>query len=200
MKRTLAILLASALSACNNAPLADTSPPASSEQRAMAGVDTSERVPTDIRRLTIIVRDIDKSLALYRDVLGMKVNYDTPLQMSGVNLPVGVPGNRGRLVLLNSNDPFIGWIGLMQMTDPPIEGAEEPYPTRLGPGGAVLVVNTDDAQARCAQAKELDGVTMTGPTRLQSYAGRNGGPDIRVMGCNIFDPDGIAVEINQLLD
>ena len=40
---------------------------------------------------------------------------------------------------------------------------------------------------------------MTSEARLQVYPGRNGGPDIRVMGCNIFDPDGILVEINQLL-
>lgn len=170
------------------------------ERRAMDGVDVSERIPTDVRRLTIIVRDMDRSLAFYRDVLGLKMNYDAEVTMSGVNLPVGEPGTRARLVLLNSNDPFVGWVGLMQMLDPPLEGADKPYPMRLGPGGAVLVVNTDDAEARCAQAVTIEGVTMTGPTRLQTYAGRNGRPDIRVRGCNVFDPDGIAVEINQLLD
>ena len=32
-----------------------------------------EKLPTDFRRTTLIVRDIDKSLALYRDALGMTV-------------------------------------------------------------------------------------------------------------------------------
>ncbi|MFN2098533.1 VOC family protein [Altererythrobacter sp. MF3-039] len=167
---------------------------------SMDGVDTSERIPTDVRRLTIVVRDMAKSLAFYRDVLGLKVNYDAPITMSGVNLPVGEPGTKARLVLLNSNDPFVGWIGLMQMLEPPLADAGDPYPTRLGAGASVLVVNTDDAAARCTAAVEVEGVIMTGPTRLQTYAGRGGGPDIRVRGCNVFDPDGIAVEINQLLD
>ncbi|WFL76347.1 VOC family protein [Altererythrobacter arenosus] len=171
-----------------------------SERRAMDGVAIEERIPTDVRRLTVIVRSMNRSLAFYRDVLGLKVNYDTEVTLSGVNLPVGEPGTRARLVLLNANDPYIGWVGLMELFDPPLPDAEEPYPRRLGPGGAVLVVNTDDAEARCAAAVAVEGVTMTGPTRLQTYAGRNGGPDIRVMGCNVFDPDGIAVEINQLLD
>lgn len=157
----------------------------------------AERIPTDIRRLTIIVRDIDKSLALYRDVLGLKVNYDIMTTTSGVALPAGEPGAKARLVLLNSNDPWVGWIGLMQWVDPAIPA--DPYPIRMKPGGAVLVVNTDDAVKRCAMAKALPGIKMTSEARLQVYPGRNGGPDIRVMGCNVFDPDGILLEINQLL-
>jgi hypothetical protein len=73
--------------------------PALAQQRpASPGVAITERVPTDIRRTTIIVRDMEKSLALYRDVLGMKVNYDTVVQTSGVALPAGVPGAKARLV------------------------------------------------------------------------------------------------------
>jgi catechol 2,3-dioxygenase-like lactoylglutathione lyase family enzyme len=174
---------------------AETSP---QQKTASPGVEApAERIPTDIRRLTIIVRDIDKSLALYRDVLDLKVNYDIMTTTSGVALPAGEPGAKARLVLLNGNDPWIGWIGLMQWVDPAIPA--DPYPTRMKPGGAVLVVNTDDAVKRCAMAKALPGVKMTSEARLQVYPGRNGGPDIRVMGCNVFDPDGILVEINQLL-
>jgi len=74
----------------------------------------AERLRTDIRRVTLIVRDMEASLKLYRDVVGLKVNYDTVVETSGVALPAGEPGAKARLVLLNSNDPFIGWIGLMQ--------------------------------------------------------------------------------------
>jgi catechol 2,3-dioxygenase-like lactoylglutathione lyase family enzyme len=167
--------------------------------RAAAGVAApAERVPTDVRRLTILVRDIETSLKLYRDVLGLKVNYDANITVSGVALPAGVPGNRTRLVLLNGNDPWIGWIGLMQFTDPPL-ASSGPYPKRLELGGHVIVVNTDDAVKRCALAKAVPGVTMTAEPRLQTYEGRNGAPPIRVMGCNIFDPDGTFLEINQIL-
>lgn len=181
-------------------PAASLAPASASAARpAAAGVAApAERVPTDIRRLTIIVRDIDRSLQLWRDVLGLKVNYDTVLTMSGVALPAGRPGARARLVLLNGNDPWLGWIGLMQWLDPPLADPG-PHPARLGIGGHVLVTNTDDAPARCAAAARVPGVIMTAPARLQTYPGRDGGPEIRVMGCNLFDPDGTFIELNQIL-
>lgn len=167
-------------------------------QPASPGVSApAERLPTDVRRATIIVRDMERSLRLYRDVAGLKVNYDTVVETSGVALPAGAPGAKARLVLLNGNDPWVGWIGLMQWVDPPLPDPG-PYPRRMGPGGVVLVLNTDDVAKRCAAAKAAPGVTFTAEPRLQRYPGRNGGPEIRVIGCNFFDPDGILIEMNQI--
>jgi len=157
----------------------------------------AERVPTDVRRTTLIVRDMETSLKLYRDVVGMKVNYDAVVETSGVALPAGPPGAKARLVLLNANDGWVGWIGLMQWIEPKLPAA--PYPTRMGPGGVVIVMNTDDVAGRCKAAGQVPGVTVTAPPRLQEYPGRNGGPPIRVLGCNFFDPDGILIEMNQIL-
>ena len=39
-------------------------------------VPAAERIPVDIRRTTFVVHDIDKSLALYRDALGLTLIYD----------------------------------------------------------------------------------------------------------------------------
>jgi len=194
MKTLACIAAAFALIAAPALAQAPSSPSA-------AGVEApKDRIPTDIRRLTILVRDMDRSLKLYRDVLGLKVNYEADIQVSGVALPAGVAGNMTRLVLLNGNDPWVGWIGLMQYTDPPLPEADKPYARRLGPGGHVLVTNTDDAVKRCAMAKDVPGVHFTAEPRLQVYKGRNGGPDIRVMGCNFFDPDGTFIELNQILE
>ncbi|WP_228242425.1 VOC family protein [Porphyrobacter sp. GA68] len=159
----------------------------------------AERLPTDVRRATIIVRDMERSLSLYRDVIGLQVNYDTMVETSGVALPAGEPGAKARLVLLNANDPFVGWVGLMQWTDPPLPDPG-PYPRQMGPGDVVLVLNTDDVPGRCEKARRVPGVIFTAEPRLQTYPGRNNGPDIRVIGCNFFDPDGILVELNQILD
>jgi catechol 2,3-dioxygenase-like lactoylglutathione lyase family enzyme len=164
-----------------------------------AGVSKSaERLPTDIRRVTMIVRSLENSLALYRDVMGMKINYDAVLPMSGVALPAGEPGAQARLVLLNSNDPYIGWIGLMEWLSPRLPDPG-PYSKRMGIGSHVIVTNTDDIDMRCAAAAKVPGVTVTAQARDQEYPGRNGAPPIRVRGCNFFDPDGTLIELNQLL-
>ena len=192
--RFAAVLSAAALAGC-----AATAPAGVATTPAAAGVEApAQRLPTDVRRSTIIVRDIDNSLKLYRDVIGLEVNYDTVVTTSGVALPAGEPGAKARLVLLNANDAWVGWIGLMQWTDPAIPAGD--YPKRMGPGDVVIVMNTDDVEGRCAAAKAVPGVTFTSEPRLQVYPGRGGGPDIRVMGCNFFDPDGILIELNQILD
>ncbi len=203
--RILGIALATAvLAGCNGVAPANEDPAnegsPQTANRAMEGVDVSERLPTDIRRASIVVRDMERSLEFYQGALGLEINYDTVVELSGVNLPVGEPGNKARLVLLNGNDPYIGWVGLLDPFEPELEGVDEPYPTRLAPGTAFLVVNTDDAEKACKAATKIEGVTMTGPTRLQVYPGRDGRPDINVRGCNVFDPNGVAVEINQLLN
>jgi catechol 2,3-dioxygenase-like lactoylglutathione lyase family enzyme len=171
----------------------------SQRSNVAAGVaKPAERLPTDIRRVTMIVRSMENSLALYRDVMGMKINYDAILPMSGVALPAGEPGAQARLVLLNSNDPYIGWIGLMEWLSPRLPDPG-PYPKRMGIGSHVIVTNTDDIDARCAAAAKVPGVTVTAAVRDQQYPGRNGAPPIRVRGCNFFDPDGTLIELNQLL-
>ena len=192
---TIMLLLAAAATQ----PAAPGGPLSSARSNVAAGVEKpAQAVPTDIRRATIIVRDIETSLKLYRDVMGLKVNYDTVVQTSGVALPAGTPGAKARLVLLNGNDPFIGWIGLMEWIDPKLPDPG-PYATRMGIGSHVIITQTDDVDKRCAMAAKVPGVTMTSPARDQTYPGRNGAPPIKVRGCNFFDPDGTLIEMNQLI-
>lgn len=197
MKLALPII-ALALASCAHAQPAPSAPTAAAAPASPGVSVPTTRLPTDIRRATIIVRDMEASLRLYRDTIGMQINYDTMVTTSGVALPAGTPGAKTRLVLLNANDPWVGWIGLMQWVDPALPDPG-PYPKRMGPGGVVLVLNTDDIEGRCKAARALPGVTFTAEPRLQEYPGRNGGPTIRVMGCNFFDPDGILIEMNQIL-
>ena len=198
----IATLAVAAIALTASADARTTRRPAATAHRApphaSPGVTApTVRLPTDVRRTTIIVRSMANSLKLYRDVIGMKVNYDTVVETSGVALPAGVPGAKARLVLLNANDPFVGWIGLMEWIDPAIPAVA--YPRRMGPGGVVIVMNTDDVDGRCTAAAGVPGVTMTSPPRMQEYPGRNGAPPIKVRGCNFFDPDGVLIEMNQLL-
>ena len=82
--------------------------------------------------------------------MGLEVNYDAVLPMSGVALPAGEPGAKARLVLLNGNDPCIGWIGLMQWLEPRLPDVGD-YPRRMSVGGHVIVTHTEDVDRRCAE-------------------------------------------------
>ncbi|MGB6229903.1 MAG: VOC family protein [Litorimonas sp.] len=170
------------------------------ETRTVEAPDAATQAyPTDLRRTSLIVSDIDESLKLYRDVLGFSVNYDTNVTMSGVALPAGEPGAEARLVLLQSNDPWVGWIGLLEWLDPKLPGPPEPR-RRMGIGDAVLVFNTENVDEHCAAVAELDGVHVTMPASNTTYPGRAGGDPIVVRTCYLFDRDGYFMELNKVLD
>ncbi len=154
--------------------------------------------PTDLRRVSLIVDDIDESLKLYRDVLEFEVNYDAEVTMSGVALPAGEPGAKARLVLISSNDSWVGWIGLLQWLDPALPRAAAPE--RMGIGDAILVFNTEKVEEHCEAAAALPQIRVTAPASNTTYPGRNGGEPITVRTCYLFDRDGYFMELNKVLD
>lgn len=160
---------------------------------------STQAFPTDLRRTSLIVEDIDESLKLYRDVLGFQVNYDAEVTMSGVALPAGEPGAKARLVLISSNDSWVGWIGLLQWLDPELTPPTTPR-TRMGIGDAILVFNTEKVDEHCDAVAQLPGVKMTTPATNTTYPGRDGAPDIVVRTCYLFDRDGYFMELNKILN
>ncbi|MEP3890281.1 MAG: VOC family protein [Hellea sp.] len=157
-----------------------------------------QKFPTDLRRVSLIVDNIDESLKLYRDVLEFQVNYDAEVTMSGVALPAGEPGAKARLVLISSNDSWVGWIGLLEWLDPKLEA---PTPrTRMGIGDTVLVFNTEKVDEHCEAVAKLPGINMTAPASNTTYPARAGGKPILVRTCYLFDRDGYFMELNKVMD
>ena len=92
------------------------------------------KVPTDLRRATMLVNEIDSALRIYRDILGMEVYYDDEIVVSGKGLPAGEPDSKTRLVILRCNDPYIGMLGILQYLDPPLpEPPPRPSPLPRSP-------------------------------------------------------------------
>jgi Glyoxalase/Bleomycin resistance protein/Dioxygenase superfamily len=192
-----------ALALCAMLPLAAQSQTTPAPPQAPADptkiAAPTQRVPIDIRRTTIIVRDMERSLKLYRDALGMKANYDAQMNVSSPGFAQGGPPRPIRLVLLNANDPWIGWIGLIQYTDRPNHPRVR-VPRVLGPGSHIIVAAVADAQKACDGASAAPGVRMMSPAKVSEYPPRiPGAPMIRVLGCQFFDADGAYLELNQTL-
>jgi len=191
MKRFLSTAILISAAACT--------PAANEPSSNVAAPDAaSQKFPTDLRRTSLIVSNIDESLKLYRDVLGFEVNYDAEVTMSGVALPAGEPGAKARLVLISTNDSWVGWIGLLQWLDPELD---TPAPRRrMGIGDALLVFNTEKVDEHCDAVAALDGIHMTAPASNTTYPGRAGGDPIVVRTCYLFDRDGYFMELNKVLD
>ena len=158
-------------------------------------VSPDERTPVDIRRTTLVVRDIDKSLALYRDALGLKRIYDQ--RMGGGTGSDGKPlAPTMRLVLLRANDTFIGALGLLQRLTPSVE--PEPPVMQTGPVKMIMVINVADLGTRWPKIAATPHIRVeTEPTKVEYPA--PGGGVIPVMFSAVRDADGNKIELNQIL-
>jgi catechol 2,3-dioxygenase-like lactoylglutathione lyase family enzyme len=161
-------------------------------------VPAAERLPVDIRRTTFVVRDIDKSLPLYRDALGLKLIYDTPIG-GGVDKDGRAVAPSVRLVLLRANDTFIGALGLMQRLNVPA-GTAVPPPEykKAGVGQMIMVINVADLEERWPKIAATPHIKVeTPPTRVE-YPNPAGGV-IPVLFSAVWDADGNYIELNKLL-
>jgi len=158
-------------------------------------VPLAERIPVDIRRTTLVVRDIDKSLAFYRDALGLTPIYDMPVG-AGVDKDGKPLAPNVRLVLLRANDGFIGNLGLMQrLNQPP---APPPEFKEAGVGQMVLVINVADLEQRWSKIAATPHIQVeTAPTRME-FPNPAGGV-IPVMFSTVWDADGNYIELNRLM-
>lgn len=176
-------------------------------ERERAGADAVEAEveapvveanPLDLRRTTLVVRDIEKSLALYRDALGMSVEYDQELTSPGLSMRYGADGqNRSRLVLLKANDSFIGMLGLWQFLDQTEQDLAEPDAADFTPGEIVLLFNSKTLNTTFPAAAAAPGVTIVGAPKERRYPSPAG--DIVVMVSMLVDNDGHTIELNQII-
>jgi len=182
MPRILFLLIAVAMSATTfSAPVAD-----------------AERVPIDLRRTTLIVRDIDRSLAFYRDALGMKVIYDNKIRTPRDAADDDEAERVSRLVFLRANDDYVGIIGLLQYLKPRRQAAsqgDEPFT----PGSSVLLFNSSNLSETFENARNVMGTRVLFEPTKREYPSYDGKGTIPVMVSVLTDPDGFVIELNQLL-
>lgn len=162
-----------------------------------APVPEVERSPVDVRRTTLVVRDIEASLPLYRDALGLKVIYDEKIGAGKDKAGKATPATI-RLVLLRANDDFIGAIGLMQRLNP-LTPPASPIFQKAQVGDAILVVNVADLDTRFERIRATPGVKVAEEPQRIEYPGPNGKKRIPVLFSAVWDADGNFVELNKLL-
>jgi len=168
------------------------------KQSAKAWEENVSGKPIVLRRTTLVVKDIEKSLALYRDALGMTVQYDQELKSPNLKTRHGDDGvNRSRLVFLQADNEFIGVIGLWQFLDQTEKDLAEPDAADLTPGEFVFVFNTDDLDATFKRAAATPGVTVIDPPEKSFYPSEAG--TITTLVSMLVDPDGHTIELNQVL-
>jgi len=163
-----------------------------------APLPEADRGPVDVRRTTLIVRDVDRALAFYRDALGLEVVYDQVITRPPLPGDPSDAERRMRLALLRANDDFVGVIGLLEYTSPRLP--EPPNEAqRPGVGDVILVINATDLDRRFERVRATPGVRVSSEPHVTTYPSPDGKGSIAVRFSSVWDPDGYFVELNQLL-
>lgn len=162
-------------------------------------VPADQRVGVDLRRTTLVVRDVDASLKIYRDALGLVSTYDHVIRTPATATTDAASDKSRRLVLLRANDDYVGVLGLLQYYKPMVS----PRPAKddtLSPGDMVMVFNTKDLKAKFEKVKAAPGVRVAETPHPVTYPSYDGKSVINVMFSSFYDPDGNYVELNEILD
>jgi catechol 2,3-dioxygenase-like lactoylglutathione lyase family enzyme len=153
-----------------------------------------------LRRQTLIVRDVDRALTLYRDAIGMTVIYDQIIRR-----PHKTEDRQQeiRLVFLKASDDYIGVLGLVdyEHNNPDHPSHEKPVVREgFSPGHSVVLFNTNRLDSIWPSVAASPGVEVINPPTYTEYPSYDGEGVIRVNVSRFYDADGFLVELNHVLD
>jgi catechol 2,3-dioxygenase-like lactoylglutathione lyase family enzyme len=149
-------------------------------------------IVTPLMRSTHFVRDVDESLKLYRDILGLRVRFEQTFKGEEWDQILGIDGKTVRVVHLQSGDFVFANVALFQFvgdTQPP---APEPR-THIETGDAALVFVTSDIFSIYEKAKAAGYSIVSEPIVLFPQDGE----DTQAYETLFFDSDGIIVNLTQ---
>lgn len=144
-------------------------------------------------RATIFVRDIEASLKLYRDILGLKPMFDNMWKGKGINDIMGTTGKDLRATVLMAGESTVGNIGIYQLYNekgtppPPIKTPD----TRIG--DVAVIFPTNDIWGLTKKIKDAGYVIVSPPVALIERPGMKQQP-LEMM---FRDADGVLVNLVQ---
>jgi catechol 2,3-dioxygenase-like lactoylglutathione lyase family enzyme len=150
-----------------------------------------------LKRVTLWVRNAERSLDLYRDAIGLSVLEDKQVEGPAIAAMLGLRQARLRIVHLGTPGSNHGWIGLYELsatepTVPALAAAPEHGPAY---GQATIVLTTNRMSEILPRVRNLGLRFMTEPRDYVKTTPGDATPPGRYREAIFFDPDGIAVSL-----
>ena len=151
----------------------------------------------NFKRLSIFCHDIEKSLHVYRDVLGLHISMDKSITGAAAGRLLGLPPCSIRIVLLAPSAGEQPVLGLFDVTATELE-TRAAGPRKLVRKQTALVLGTDDFEAAVAKIHDAGLELLCGPEDYVTPAAEAGAPAMRYREVIFFDPDDVLVSIMQV--
>jgi catechol 2,3-dioxygenase-like lactoylglutathione lyase family enzyme len=148
-----------------------------------------------VQRVTLWVRDADRSLALYRDLLGLPVLEDKLVPGPYIGRMVGYEAAGLRIVHLGSGSD--GWVGLYELRDATPAPVDLPSPPakQLARGQATVVFRATGVEALAERLVAAGYRFLLPPASYIKETGSELFPAGRYVEAIFHDPDGIPVSL-----
>ena len=151
-----------------------------------------------LSRISIFCRDIDKSLQLYRDILGLEVIEDKVVEGKGIGGMVGLGDCRMHIMYLQSPNLDGALLALFEISNPQPEGlADPPSLQRVVAGQPAVVFDSDQVNEIHSELDRHGYHVLTPPMRYvkpEDSEYTKAGVYTELI---FFDPDNVLVSIVQ---
>lgn len=169
-------------------------------QSASAQERSSAFQATAVRRTTLVVENIDKSIEFYQR-LGLTKWYEKATDatspegvIGAADLPLAEDPKSGRIVIMKGNDERVGMIGLLGYDKPKLTSARGNL-MGIGTGDAIIMMEVPDIQAVYSRLQQI-GVRFHRTPYKFTVNNPNGTVNTG-QRMFVYDPDGRLIEVAQ---
>ena len=152
---------------------------------------------TPVSRITLFCRDLEKSLALYRDILGFEEVENKTIQTKAFNELMNISDENCfvRISYLQSERSDHGLIALFEINSSELDKNQSIQTTHIQYGQSVIVLSTKDHNKIYRELKKKDYTFLVEPTEYEKLEDSEYIKAGLYKEMSFYDPDGFLINL-----
>ena len=152
---------------------------------------------TPVSRITLFCRDLEKSLALYRDILGFEEVESKTIQTKAFNELMNIHDKNCfvRISYLQSERSDHGLIALFEINSSELDKNQSIQTTQIQYGQSVIVLSTKDHNKIYRELKKKDYTFLVEPTEYEKLEDSEYIKAGLYKEMSFYDPDGFLINL-----
>ena len=152
---------------------------------------------TPVSRITLFCRDLEKSLALYRDILGFEEVESKTIQTKAFNELMNIHDKNCfvRISYLQSERSDHGLIALFEINSSELDKNQSIQTSQIQYGQSVIVLSTKDHKKIYRELKKKDYTFLVEPTEYEKLEDSEYIKAGLYKEMSFYDPDGFLINL-----